>query len=216
MLSRHLKNSRRIRVLALTSTLGVSLVGATGYALAGLSGMTIPKYSIVAGSGTSATATVSPLAGVQVVKFTSSNTAIATVASSIPVQPQGSQAVAPVIGRGAGCVRITAALGTQTRQHDLVVHPASPMTSFTLTVPDQVLVLGGTYSGKITTGALFTNPFSLTSSNPAVVSVPATVQAVRGLASFNMVARQDGCATITVTSRGVSVGKTVRVYDIGG
>ena len=59
-------------------------------------------------------------------------------------------------------------------------------------------------------------PVSLTSSDPAIVTVPPSSETVRGIASFNMVTKREGCVTITATMRSQTVKKVVRVYDIGG
>jgi hypothetical protein len=119
-------------------------------------------------------------------------------------------------GSTGGCVSITATLGNQSWPRDLVVHPASGTTMLTLTVPDQILVLGATYSGKVTAGLMTGIPVSLSSSDPAILTVPASSQTVRGIASFNMVTKRDGCVTITATMRSQTVRKVVRVVDIGG
>lgn len=218
MLHRNSRGSRQFAATVLVAGVALSSIGAVRYAAVALSQFTIAKYSIVAGGGTSGTATVSPAsASVQVMKFSSSNPAVAYVPPSIPIQPGGSQATAPIIGAGsAGCVTITASLGTKTMRRDLIVHPSSGSSTYTMTVPDQLLVLGGTYSGKVA-GALYaTFPVALTSSNPAVLTVPATVQSVRGVAPFSMVTKGDGCVTITATVRSQTISKVVRVYDIGG
>lgn len=218
MLHRNARGPRVFAVTVLVTGVALTLIGAARYAAVALSQFTIAKYSIIAGGGTSGTATVSPAsASVQVMKFSSSNAAIAFVPAAIPIQPGGSQATAPIIGAGAaGCVTITAALGTKTMSRDLIVHPSSGSSTYTMTVPDQLLIYGATYSGKVA-GALYaTFPVSLTSSNPAVVTVPATVQSVRGVAHFNMATKGPGCATVTAIVRSQTISKVVRVYDIGG
>lgn len=210
---------RHSRMLALIAAVGLSAIGAAKFAPMALSSFSIAKYSIASGQGTSATVKVSPAsAAVQVVKFTSSNSAIASVPSGMPIQPGGSQVTVPVIGGSTGgCVTITATLGTQSWPQGLIVHPASSASTLSLTVPDQILVLGGTYTGKATAvGVVSGIPISFTSSDPAIVSVPASGQTVGGTASFNMVTKRDGCVTITATMRSQTVRKVVRVYDIGG
>ena len=209
---------RHSRMLALITVVGLSAIGAAKIAPMALSSFQIAKYSIVSGQGTSATVKVSPpSAGVQVVKFTSSNPAIAYVQSAMPIQPNGSQVTVPIIGGSTGgCVTITATLGTQSWPRDLIVHPASATSTLSLTVPDQILPLGGTYAGKVTAGLMTGIPISLTSSDPSILTVPGSSTTVRGVASFNMATKGEGCVTITATMRSQSVKKIVRVFYIGG
>jgi hypothetical protein len=204
-------------ILALIAGLGATTLGAARFLAAEMSGFAIARYSIAAGGGTSGTATISPAsAAVEIVTFTSSNPAVATVAATIPIAPGGSMATSPIIGTGAGCVTITAKHRTKTRSRDLIVHPASSGSTITMTVPDQLLVLGGTYGGRVNAGLMTGIPVALKSSDPAVVSVPPSVETVRGIASFNMVTHREGCVTISASIRAQTVSKIVRVYDIGG
>jgi hypothetical protein len=204
--------------LILVAGVALSAIGAAKFAPMALSSFTIAKYSIVSGQGTSGTVKISPTsAAVQVIKFSSSNTAIASVPAGIPISPGGSQVTVPIIaGSTGGCVFITATLGTQSWPRDLIVHPASSMSMLSLTVPDQILILGGTYTGTARNGLVSGIPISLTSSDPSVLTVPASSTTVRGVASFNMVTKRDGCVTITATLRSQTVKKVVRVVDIGG
>jgi len=209
---------RHSRMLAVLAGVALFATGAAKFAPMALSGFSIAKYSILSGQGTSATVKISPAsAAVQVIKFSSSNPAIASVPSAMPIQPGGSQVTVPIIGGSTGgCVSITATLGTQSWPRDLIVHPASAASTLSLTVPDQILILGGTYAGKVTAGLMTGIPVSLTSSDPAIVTVPPSSETVRGIASFNMVTKREGCVTITATMRSQTVKKVVRVYDIGG
>ena len=204
--------------VTLVAAVALCAIGAAKFAPMALSSFSIAKYSIVSGQGTSATVKISPAsAGVQVVKFTSSNPAIASVPSAMPIQPGGTQVTVPIIGGSTGgCVSITATLGTQSWPRDLIVHPASAASTLSLTVPDQILPLGGTYAGKVTAGLMNGIPISLTSSDPSILTVPASSTTVRGVASFNMATKGEGCVTITATMRSQTVKKIVRVFYIGG
>lgn len=218
MLNRNSGKSRLARRFGLTSGLVMSL-GAAAWVMSDLSNVTLGKSQISVGSGTSATATVSPAsAAVQVMKFTSSNTAVASVASSIPISPGGAQATAPVIGQGAGCAMITATFNGRTRFHDIVVQPAAGAASFTMTVPDPFLAAPGNHTGQITLSRLATTArVSLVSSNPSLITVPATVETVRGVAQFRISATgSDACASITATIGTQSVKKFVMARYIGG
>jgi hypothetical protein len=215
----HLSRAARLSTkLVLLTGVGLSSAGAAKYVSMAISHFSIAKYSITSGQGTSATVKVSPAsAAVQVVKFSSSNPAVASVPSAMPISPGGSQATVPIVaGSTGGCVFITATMGTDSWPRDLIVHPASGTTAFTLTVPDQILVLGGTYGGKVTAGLMSGIPVSLASSDPTVLTVPASSETVRGIASFNMVTKKEGCVTISATVRSQTVKKVVRVVYIGG
>ena len=204
--------------LVLLGGVGISSIAAARFVPMAISQFTIAKYSITSGQGTSATVKVSPSAGVQVVKFTSSNPAVASVPAGIPIQPGSSQATVPIIaGSTGGCVYVTATIGTDSWPRDMIVHPASSASTLRLTVPDQILVLGATYTGKASaTGVLSGIPISFTSSDPNILTVPASSETVGGVASFSMATKREGCVTVTATMRSQTVKKVVRVVDIGG
>lgn len=218
MLNRNFSKSRLVRSFALTSGLVISL-GAANWVMSDLGLVTLGKLQITTGSGTSVTATVSPAsASVQVMRFSSSNTAVATVASSMPISPGGLQATAPVIAQGAGCAKIIASFNGRTRFRDLVVQPAPGSASFTMTVPDPFLAAPGNHTGKITLkNAFATARVSLVSSNPSAITVPASVETARGVALFRISAMgSDACVTITATSGTQSVKQFVMARYIGG
>ena len=218
MLNRNYGRSRLVSGFVLASVIAVSLCAAK-WVMSDLSNVTLGQSQIAVGSGTSATATVSPAsAAVQVMKFTSSNTAVATVAASIPIPPGAGQATAPVIAQGPGCAMITATFNGRTRFHDLVVQPAAGRASFTMTVPNPFLAAPGNHTGKITLGhPSATGRISLVSSNPTLVTVPATVETVRGVAQFTISAiGSNACASITATMGTQSVKKFVMARYIGG
>ena len=218
MLDRNFRKSRLISSFALTSGLVICL-GAATWVMSDLGSVTVAKPQITAGSGTSVTATVSPAsAAVQVMKFSSSNTAVASVASSIPISPGGGQATAPVIAQGAGCATINASFNGRTRFDDLVVQPAPGTASFTMAVPDPFLAAPGNHTGKITLkNAFATARISLVSSNPSAVTVPPSVETARGVALFRISAMgSDACVMITATSGTQSVKQFVMARYIGG
>jgi uncharacterized protein YjdB len=220
----HRSNSRIPRILVsagLSSALALLLFGATGFAFvtSALSTFSLSSLTVVKGGAVSGTATISPAsAAVEIVSFSSDNTAAATVPASMPIQPRSAQATVPVFGIAPGCAIISATHRGKSIARYFFVDPTPTTSTFTLTVPEQrILVLPGSHGGKVTKQQLFgTSTVNLSSSNPSIVSVPATVETVRGIASFYMTTHAQGCATITASIGTQSVGKTIRVYEVGG
>jgi hypothetical protein len=205
----------------LTIGLVLLLAGVTGFAFAtsALSTFSLSSLTVVKGGAVSGTATISPAsAAVEIVSFSSDNTAAATVPASMPIQPRSAQATVPVFGIAPGCAIIRATHRGKSIPRYFFVDPAPTTSTFTVTVPEQrILVLGGAYGAKVTKQQLFgTSTVNLSSSNPAIVSVPATVETVRGIASFYLTTHAQGCVTISASIGIQTVGKTLRVYDVGG
>jgi hypothetical protein len=196
---------------------GLSL-SAANWAVARAS-LKLAKHQINAGSGTSGTATLTATtAATTVVKFSSSNTAVATVPSSMPVPPGGSQATVPIIAGTPGCTMIIASYNGQTSPEYLAVNPVPATSSFTLTIPDGVLPAPGNFTGRIALANQFaTARVTLTSSIPAALAVPPTVETVRGIANFRIsTSYGEGCIKITATIGSQSVSKYVQVIVLGG
>lgn len=211
--------SRLARIFAITTALILVCIVATAAAslLFQLESLTISSRSIAANGVTVATAAFNQGANaVMSVALTSSSPGVATVPSSVPVIPPNDRVTFPVRGVSAGCTAIIAAYKGRSREQKIVVHPTNSGATFSLTVSDQVVILGGQSPGRVTTGTFGTAPVSLSSSNPKVASVPASVEMVRGTASFGITGAHEGCAIISATIRGQTVRKTVRVVDIGG
>jgi hypothetical protein len=182
-----------------------------------LESLTISSYSIASNGVTVGTAGFSQGANaVESVALTSSNPAVASVPSSVPLIPPNDRVTFPVRGVAAGCTTIIAAHNSQSREKKIVVHPVNFTTTFSLAVPNQVVLLDGRSPGRVTTGAIGTALVSLSSSNSRVATVPSSVETVRGSASFSIAGRHEGCAIISATIRGQTVRKTVQVVDIGG
>ncbi|MDF2770727.1 MAG: hypothetical protein K0S86_220 [Geminicoccaceae bacterium] len=215
----HITRSSRLarRIVAVGSaTLLAAAVGAA-YVAPQISGLTITSYAVPLRGAAAGTITIDQAsAGVVVVSLSSSNTRVIGVPTSIPVQPRATTATFAATGAGPGCAKVTATLGGRTRVQQVVVHPASTATTLTLNIPNQILPLGGTIASSVKLGPSALLSASLTSSNPSVASVPATVQLARGSGSFSISARAEGCATITATAAGQTVSKTVQVVYIGG
>jgi hypothetical protein len=187
------------------------LTAAATYEAVALSGVRVSSYAVplqgpAAGSVTLDQASAAPVP--QVVG----------VPSGALIQPNSLTGVFVATGIGPGCARITGTLGTRTRTQYVVVHPASTAATLTLTIPNQILPLGGAIPSSVGTG---TGPsaladVSLSSSNPSIATVPASVRLQRGSAQFTIATRGPGCATITATLGSQTVRRTVQVVDIGG
>jgi hypothetical protein len=182
-----------------------------------LESLAISSYSIAANGVTVGTAGFSEGANaVEPVALTSSNPAAASVPTSVPLIPPTDRVTFPVRGVAAGCTTIIAAHRGQSRERKIVVHPVNATTTFSLAVPDQVVLLDGHSSGRVSMRTTGTAVVSLSSSNSRVASIPTSVETVRGTASFSISGRHEGCAIISATVRGQTVRKTVQVVDIGG
>lgn len=222
---------RFLRSAGVVAAFGLLATGAKLY-VAALSTFKIGAYSIVAGSAASGTVTLTGVGkgGVPVVTFSSSNSAVASVPASKAVSMYGTATV-PVNGLKAGCARITASYGGNSRFDDIVVHPVSTTSGLSISVPEQYVLLGGTSQGSVTTALKLGDPtrpesggtltlqrasILLSSSNPAVAKVPSSVTQVTTSTSFPITGTGEGCAIITATVGSSSVSKTVRVIYVGG
>jgi hypothetical protein len=183
-----------------------------------LESLSVASYSIASNGVTIGTAGFSGGAtAVEPVAVTSSNPAVASVPTSVPLIPPNDRVTFPVRGVSAGCATIIAASRGRSRERRIVVHPANSGATFSLTVPNQVVLLGGQSSGRVTTGIVGTALVRLSSSNPAVASVPSRVETARGSASFAIAGLHEGCAIISAAIRGqATVSKTVQVVYVGG
>ena len=230
-------NIRKARIIAASSAGCAIVLVATGAksftpAFAELDTFKINNHSTTVGSSVSGIATVVSLVrGVTpVVRFTSSNPAVATVPSLRTASPEGIASIS-VSGVSAGCATITASFNGRTRTDNIVVHSPSSGASFTMTVPDNNLAwpvnnkaslnmrmqgTGISAPGTETTITLKPATWTLTSSNTAVARVPATVTQTSSATPFTITGVGDGCAVITATTGSQSVSKTVRVVFVGG
>jgi hypothetical protein len=197
----------------------VATTGTAAYTASQLTNLTISKYSVPLQGAAAGTVVIDQASmGVMAVALTSSNPQVATVPSSVPIAPRTLQGAFVVTGASPGCATITAKLGTTTRVRHVVVHPPSTATALTLTVPDQFLLLGAQSTSAVIgyNLAAANATATLSSSSASVVSVPASVDIVRGRASFIMLPHAEGCATITARVGTQTVSKTVEVVYIGG
>ena len=228
-------NIRKTRVtsIAAVTLLTVGITGAKKFTpmFAELDTFRIGVHSITVGSSASGTATVISLVRgtTPIVRFTSSNPAVATV-PPLRDAATGTASIS-VAGVSAGCAKISASFNGKTRSDDIVVHPASSGATFTMTVPDNNLAwpvenkaslnmrmqgTGISAPGTETTITLKPATWTLKSSNTAVAKVPATVTQSLASTPFTITGVGDGCAIITATTGNQSVSKTVRVVFVGG
>jgi hypothetical protein len=196
-----------------------------------LQSLSLGSYSIAAGSATSATATMSVAvqSPVQVVSFKSSNTSVAAPLSSSMVVSSG-KATVPVKGLRAGCAQITASYGTRSRVSDLVVDPVPGTSSFGFKVPTQMLYYPGAYDAYLTKPLTLKTTdtrsdgvpsttvaqWTITSSNPSIVSVPASVPDTALSPKFSIKVTGQGCAQITAKLGDQSITRTVLTMYIPG
>jgi hypothetical protein len=211
-------NFRKSRFpILLTLAFGLSLSAANWTAVR--ANLRLAKHQINAGSGTSGTATLTATsAATTVVNFSSYNTAVATVPTAMPIPPGGSQATVPIIAGSPGCTMIIASYNVQTSPEYLAVSPVPATSAFTLTIPDGMLPAPGNFTGRIALANQFaTARVTLTSSNPAALAVPPTVETARGIATFRIsTSYGEGCVKITATIGSQSVSKYVQVVVYGG
>ena len=192
-------------------------VGAISYEAAQLTNVTVASYAVPLQGAAPGTVTLDGASPVVVVAgLTSTNPGVVGVPSGVPIAPGSASGQFVATGIAPGCAKITAKLGDRTRIRHVVVHPASSATSFSFTVPNQILVMGGNATGSVKLNSMPLGTIAVSSSNPAVATVPATATLQRLSASFNIAARAEGCATITVTVGAQSVSRTVQVLYIGG
>jgi hypothetical protein len=193
------------------------VAGAATFA-AKIASVTVPGYAVPLSGPVVGTVSIDqPSAAVVVVSLSSSNPQVVAVPSNVPIQPGSTRAQFVATGAGPGCARLTAKLGDGTRTDYVVVHPASSASTLTMKLPNQILPLGGTIPSSVGTGSSFgTADVVLSSSNPAVATVPASVRLMRGSASFGITTRAEGCAMITATLGSQVLKRTIQVVYIGG
>jgi hypothetical protein len=214
-------------------SLSLSAVAAASlFMFAELSSFSVAGYGVSQGSKVTATATLidMPKSPIPVVSFTSSNSSVAQVPLSKIASSNGT-VVIEVNAVSPGCAQIRASYGGRGRSDDIVVHPSSQATSFTMKVPDQVLPYPGAVDASLTkvlslsapdrtgpSGSLTLNRsvWSLSSSNTSVVTVPDSVPQTSTTTTFKIYGKGEGCATITAKLGNQSVSKTVMTRYIGG
>jgi len=199
--------------------LGLLAAAAATYKAVALTNVRISSYVVplqgpAVGSVTLDQASAAPV----VIALSSSNPQVVSVPSGTPIQPNSLTGTFVATGVGPGCAKITGTLGTRTRTEYVVVHPASTASTLTLTIPNQILPLGGFIpsSVRIGTGPSAVADVSLSTSNPSIATVPASVRLQRGSAQFTIATRAEGCATITATLGSQIVRRTIHVVYIGG
>ena len=166
-------------------------------AAAALSAVTVNPASVVGGTGSSGTVTLSAAApsGGAVVALTSSNTGAATVPTSVTVAAgatSASFAVATATVTGSTSATLTASYNAISRMTTLTVTPQPPAASLQSLTLNPPSVTGGTmWQGTVTlTAAAPTGgaAVTLTSSNTGVAVVPGSVSVAAGATSATFAA----------------------------
>jgi hypothetical protein len=208
------------RAARAVSAVALSLLAAAAtYEAVALTNVRIASYAVPLQGPAAGSITLDQAnAGVVVVALSSSNPQVVSVPSGVPIQPNSATGAFVATGVGPGCAKITGTLGTRTRTEYVVVHPASTASTLTLTIPNQILPLGGAVPSSVRTGIgpSAMADVSLSSSNPSIATVPASVRLQRGSAQFTIATRGEGCATITATLGSQIVRRTVHVVWVGG
>ena len=207
------------RLLGISSAVVLSVSVAAAYVAPQLSNvhMNIPSYAIPLQGAVAGTVTLDQAsAGVVVVALSSSNPQVVGVPARLPMQPGSTSVQFVATGVGAGCAIVTAALGSETSSDYMVVHPASSATAPKLTIPNNLVGAFGSVASSVSVGLRSLESASLSSSNPAIATVPASVALTRGSGSFTITTRGPGCTTITATAAGQTVRRTLYVVDISG
>jgi hypothetical protein len=206
-------------------------VGWTTSALS-LQSVTISPADVPLGRRTTGTVTISPTRALSTIQLASLNRSIATVPSSVTVAGgQTSSAFAVRTGTSVpGCTDITATMGGITKRATIFVLPLPTPSSAPVRVTVPPSAVGGqTVQGRVgllgvTAG---THTVRLSSSNPNVVSVPASVTVsatqnevtVSGSSSFPITTSTVGntqCAVITATFNGTTSKALIKVFSISG
>ncbi len=156
------------------------------------------------------------------VNLQSSNPSVASVPASVTVPAQSDNGAFNVTAVSGGCASITASYAGKKNSVDVVVHPASSATGFSLSVPRENLHWGAPYTGTFTTDGTMSGTVYLSSSNPRAASVPASIPVKTGQrnAQFSISTAGLGCAIITATIKGgrsvTTTSKTVNVVPLPG
>ena len=188
-----------------------------------LSTLDLNPSSVTGGTSAAGTVVLSvPATTGATVSLTSSNPAVASVPPTTTVAPMGltgTFAVATTAIAANTPVTITASYGGATRTASLTVTPPNSGPLHGLTISPSSVLGGSDTSGSVTlsdaappAGATV----ALSSSNPAVVSVPTSVAVpagttARGFTITTTNVATTTSATITATYQGVSVTATVTV-----
>ena len=200
---------RRLVLLVALSATAALLALPTGALAAGsISGLSVDPSQVSGGATSTGTVTLAfPDPGPTNVLLFSSDTSVATVPSSVTV-PAGAQSATFPISTNAAApptiVQITAWTGNTPRSANLSVNPARPPgpSLSAVSVIPKTLTGASPATGTITfTGATDGANVQLSSSNPALVQVPAERVVNQGKAS----------AAFPVTTKAVSANTTVTI-----
>jgi trimeric autotransporter adhesin len=165
-----------------------------------------PGANIVAGTTGTSTVTISPAQSSSItVTLSSSNTSTATVPASVSIPAGQTSATFSITGVAAGTSTITATLPAATGGNTATCSTtvANPTASVTLACPSADVVIGTTGTATVFIGSAQSSSVTITlsSSNTAVATVPATVSIPAGSTSttFSVTGVAPGNSTLTAT-----------------
>lgn len=217
--------------LAAGCALVVPLLGWTVRTIA-IASLGLSPADVNSGANATGTVTLDVIAKFATVTLTSSNTAVATVPSTLSISGANRASFAARSVAGAtGCSRITAQLGSgSSRSAVLAVHPTPTPTgnAVRLSITNNTVVSGQTATANVLLpSARTTSTVQLTSSDPAAATVPASLQVpintsevgIFGLANFPIQTTASGvlrCVVITASQNGVSSRVLLKIFPISG
>jgi hypothetical protein len=213
---------RRLALLAAVSATAVLLLVPSGAPAAGvISSLSVDPSQVRDGATATGTVTLAfPDPGDTTVLLFSSDTSVATVPSSVVV-PAGSQSATFPISTNAAApptiVQITAWVGNTPRSANLSVNAARPAgPSLTaVSVTPSTLTGGSPATGTVTfTGATDGANVQLSTSNPALVQVPAETVVNQGKATGAFPVTTKAVSTntaVTITAKWFDIARTTTI-----
>jgi hypothetical protein len=178
-----------------------------------------PLYATTLGLTSSATAEFNRNAPeAQTVALSQSGQGVITIPSTAALAKGARGAPFTVRTVQTGCAMITASYAGRSRISHLVVQPDRALNDpMWLSTPDELLIAPQQQSATLTASIAPNAVVTLTSSNPDVASVPASVTNRSGeRMNFPIIGLKRGCTQIIATYRTFTVRRIVKVEEIGG
>jgi hypothetical protein len=202
--------------------LGSSIVERIGLScalpdIAKLIALTLNAPSVVAPNSLRATAAFSRIvpSGVSL-RLSSAAPSIASVRTSVSVPQREASTTFEIttVASSGGCADIRATHAGIEKSARLVVHP--PVTAgaaVSLIIPDQAVLVGGRLTLRVSTPSVRMGVVALSSSDPSIATVPASVTTAGMLhsADFPAIGVREGCAIITAAFQGTTSRRAILV-----
>lgn len=229
----HARRRAHLRAVVLALVLSLPLLAASARLLA-VASITVSPADVTSGGATTGTVTLDGApTKLETVRLASANTGLVTVPSSVTMGPRIQRRTFTVqtVAGAAGCTEVSARLGTTAARKALVAVLPPPRASG---APDLRLSRNPVTGGQALTGTvtIFNAPVGtfavrLSSSDPSIASVPATVAVTSstteigqmGSASFPITTFATGatvCPIISATFSGASTRVLLKVHSLGG